>query len=169
MTALWFWCLPSVLATPSYAHYLQCVNELDTEAPPPFEYTPLRRCGPGVELGHTKDFLLSCSCDGGHCAKEGCPCNKLSVEEAQRTRTHDLMHPLHVADVGYTHRRLLTERTAAYVHKTRTFLHAGPVGKGLLFCGLLAVRCGIHVTYEYSLSASSDVAVDECPQVALHV
>ena len=93
----------------------QCINELDSEAPPPFEYTPLRRCGPGVELGHAKDFLLSCSCDGGSCPKEGCPCNKLSLEEAQRTRVHDLIQPLQVADVGYTHRRLLTERTAAYV------------------------------------------------------
>ena len=102
----------SVFPTPSAC---QCVNELDSEAPPPFEYRPHRRCGPGVELSHTKDFLLSCSCDGGCCAKEGCQCHKLSLEEAHRTRVHDLMHPLQAAEVSYTHRRLLTERTAAYV------------------------------------------------------
>ena len=102
----------SVYPTPSTC---QCINELDSEAPPPFEYRPHRRCGPGVELSHTTDFLLSCSCDGGCCAKEGCQCHKLSLEEAHRTRVHDLMHPLQAAEVSYTHRRLLTERTAAYV------------------------------------------------------
>ena len=73
----------------------------------------MRRCGPGVDIGSSKDFLVSCTCGSGHCAKEGCLCSKLSMEEAQRTRVHDLMNPLHIAEVGYTHRRLLTERIAA--------------------------------------------------------
>ncbi|XP_058261294.1 histone-lysine N-methyltransferase SETDB1-A [Hemibagrus wyckioides] len=80
---------------------VQCVNELNTVAPPPLTYTRHRVPAPGVFINTSLDFMVGCDCTDGCRDRSKCACYQMTIEATSLFTGG----PVDVT-AGYTHKRL---------------------------------------------------------------
>eukprot|EP00118_Oscarella_pearsei_P010512 m.64961 g.64961 ORF g.64961 m.64961 type:complete len:239 (+) comp35285_c0_seq20:2089-2805(+) len=91
---------------------ISCVNDVDEELPPNFEYRPSRfLCqDAAVNLISDPDFLVCCDCTDDCEDKSKCACFQLSRESALAIGVKDKAQ-----EIGFHHKRLAANHKSAFV------------------------------------------------------